>query len=254
MQIILLPAHNASTWTGPTGNNTYLLPGAVPTLVDAGVGKEEHIEHLARELDGRPLEQLLITHGHTDHSSGIPALVARWPQVRVRQFGGGSAPIADGDVIAAGDGTLTAIYTPGHAVDHCCFRDEDDVFCGDLARLGGTVVIPGGRGGDLAAYLQSLARVRALQPRRLLPGHGPLIDDPEAVFVAYVRHRAQRDAQILEALNRSASTPQEIASRVYGTLAPELTRAAADTVLAHLIKLAAEGRVREHEGSWTRVP
>jgi glyoxylase-like metal-dependent hydrolase (beta-lactamase superfamily II) len=157
-------------------------------------------------------------------------------------------------VIEAGDGTLTAIYTPGHAIDHCCFRGEDEVFCGDLARLGGTVVIPAGRGGDLVAYLQSLARVRDLRPRRLLPGHGPIIEDPEAVFASYVRHRAQRDSQILEALNQGASTHQEIASRVYGTLAPELTRAAADTVLAHLIKLAAEGRVREHEGAWTRVP
>ncbi len=39
MTHILLPAHNASTWTGPTGNNTYLLPGRIPTLIDAGVGE-----------------------------------------------------------------------------------------------------------------------------------------------------------------------------------------------------------------------
>ena len=36
--MILLPAGNPSPWTGPTGNNTFLLPGAVPTLIDAGVG------------------------------------------------------------------------------------------------------------------------------------------------------------------------------------------------------------------------
>jgi hydroxyacylglutathione hydrolase len=254
MQIILIPAHNASTWTGPTGNNTYLLPGRVPTLVDAGVGKEEHIAHLIRELDGAALAQVILTHGHSDHVAGVPALVERWPHLRVRQFGAGSEPISDGEVIGAGDGSLTTIHTPGHATDHCCFRNDGDVFCGDLARLGGTVVIPAGRGGDLVAYLRSLARIRDLHPLRLFPGHGPVIDDPEAVFVSYIRHRAQRDAQILEALEQGPSTPQQISARVYGTLAPELTRAAAETVLAHLIKLAAEGRVREHEGLWTRVP
>ena len=121
MSHILLPAHNASTWTGPTGNNTYLLPGAVPTLIDAGVGKPEHVDAVAHALGGRPLALVLITHGHSDHVNGVPALVARWPDVRVRQFGAGNEPILDGEVIAAGDGAVTAIHTPGHAADHCCF-------------------------------------------------------------------------------------------------------------------------------------
>ena len=92
MSHILLPAHNASTWTGPTGNNTYLLPGRVPTLIDAGVGKPEHVDAVAHALGGRPLALVLITHGHSDHVNGVPALVARWPDVRVRQFGAGNEP------------------------------------------------------------------------------------------------------------------------------------------------------------------
>ena len=123
MSHILLPAHNASTWTGPTGNNTYLLPGAVPTLIDAGVGKPEHVDAIADALGGRPLALVLITHGHSDHVNGVPALVARWPDVRIRQFGAGNEPILDGEVIAAGDRTVTAIHTPGHSPDHCCFLD-----------------------------------------------------------------------------------------------------------------------------------
>ena len=42
------------------------------------------------------------------------------------------------------------------------------------------MVIPAGQGGDLRAYLASLRRVRDVHPRRLLPGHGPIIDDPDA--------------------------------------------------------------------------
>ena len=81
--MILLPAHNASEWTGPTGNNTYLLAGRVPTLVDAGVGQPAHIEAVADALDGSPLALVLITHGHSDHVKGVPALLARWPAARV---------------------------------------------------------------------------------------------------------------------------------------------------------------------------
>ncbi len=99
MHHILLPALNASTWTGPTGTNTYLLPGRMPTLIDAGVGKPEHIEAIARELQGAPLALVLITHGHSDHAAGYLPLSARWPDVRIRQFGSGDQPIEDEEVI-----------------------------------------------------------------------------------------------------------------------------------------------------------
>ncbi len=198
---------------------------------------------------------MLITHGHSDHVNGLPALVARWPDVRVRQFGAGNEPLLDGEEIEAGDGAVTAVHTPGHSPDHCCFRDGADLFCGDLARAGGTIVIPASRGGDLAVYLASLDRVRALAVRRLLPGHGPVIDDPEAVIAAYVRHRKQRDAQILDVLSvEGSSTPAHLVSRIYAGLAPILIDAAAETVLAHLLKLAKEGRVAEHDGRWTTIP
>jgi endoribonuclease LACTB2 len=171
----------------------------------------------------------------------------------VRQFGTGEYPIVDDERIDAGDGALTALHTPGHAPDHCCFVAGGDVFCGDLARSGGTIVIPAGRGGDLTQYLASLERVRRLRPERLLPGHGPVIDDWDVVIDAYVRHRAQRDRQILDALAQGLTSPEEIASRIYGGLAPELTKAAAQTVLAHLIKLEREGRVSQREERWSRT-
>jgi ribonuclease/clavin/mitogillin len=247
---ILIPASNPSDWTGPTGNNTYLLKGRIPTLIDAGVGKAEHIEAVARELAGVPLALVLITHAHPDHISGVPALTARWPGARVRQYGAGDDPIQADEQIEAGDETLTAIYTPGHAVDHLAFFDGTDLFCGDLMRLGGTIVIPAKRGGDLTQYLESLHKVRALRPARVLPGHGPIIDDPQAVIADYLRHRAERDRQVLEALDAGCRTPDEIVARLYTNLAPLLVRAAGESVLAHLIKLQKDGSVVEHEGAW----
>lgn len=247
MNPILLLAGNPSSWTGPTGNNTYLLAGRVPTLIDAGVGFAAHLQALEEALDGRPLGQVLVTHGHPDHISGAPALVARWPDVRVRRFGSGAEPISDDERIAAGDGFLVAVHTPGHSPDHCCFACGDEVFCGDLIRLNGTIVIPASKGGDLTQYLQSLHRIKALRPKRLLPGHGPAIDEPAAVIDEYVRHRAEREAQILNALNTARSV-NEIVEQVYGVLPDPLRTAASESVKAHLIKLLREGKVRERPG------
>jgi glyoxylase-like metal-dependent hydrolase (beta-lactamase superfamily II) len=240
---LLISARNASEWTGPTGNNTWLLTGREPALVDAGVGDPEHLAEVERALEGATLARVFITHGHPDHVGGLPALLAKWPQVVIIDAAllppsGGSVP--------AGDTMLRMIPTPGHAPDHVCFFDEAsrDLYCGDLARLGGSVVIPAGKGGNLREYLASLGSIRALHPRRLLPGHGAIVDDPIALIDHYVAHRELRDRQILDAIASGARTPEEIVERVYFGLSSSLKRAAADTVQAHLQKLREEGRIR----------
>jgi glyoxylase-like metal-dependent hydrolase (beta-lactamase superfamily II) len=234
---LLIRARNPSPWTGPTGNNTFLLTGAVPTLVDAGVGDPGHLDEVATALGGAPLAAVLITHSHRDHVAGIPAIVERWPSVRVVRDPGTAR-------MRAGNSELQPIHTPGHAPEHVCFLDvrSRDVYCGDLVRAAGTIVIPASRGGDLRLYLDSLRRIRALAPRRLLPGHGEIIDKATLLIDEYLRHREQRDAQVLDALGAGLTSADEIAARLYPDLASTLAAAAADTVLAHLIKLAAEGR------------
>jgi glyoxylase-like metal-dependent hydrolase (beta-lactamase superfamily II) len=240
---LLIPARNASEWTGPTGNNTWLLTGRDPALVDAGVGDAGHLAEIERALGGAALATVFITHRHRDHMGGLPALRARWPQLNVIQFPDALRPPA---LFTAGDTTLRAIPTPGHSPDHVCFLDDStrDLYCGDLARIGGSVVIPAGKGGNLRDYLASLQRIRELSPRRLLPGHGPIIDDPIALIDKYVAHRAQRERQILDAMAAGARTPEEIVERVYTGLSPVLKRAAAQTVAAHLQKLKEEDRLR----------
>lgn len=236
MTPILIPAGNPSEWTGPTGNNTWLLNGREPALVDAGTGEPSHLDALERALDGAPLIRVLVTHWHPDHVKGLPALKDRWPRLIVIESAGEPVP--------AGDGVLEILPTPGHSPDHLCFFDRDagDLYCGDLARMGGTIVIPSRKGGDLRQYLASLQRVRDLAPRRLLPGHGPIVDDPIALMDKYIAHRAEREQQILKAMLDGARTVDEIVRRVYPTLPTSLSDAAADSVRAHLAKLRDEGR------------
>jgi glyoxylase-like metal-dependent hydrolase (beta-lactamase superfamily II) len=244
--MLVLAANNASPWTGPTGNNTYLLRGRVPALIDAGVGDEGHLRSIESALGGEALALVLITHGHPDHVGGLNKLLERWPSAEVIRFG------RESEIVEAGDTRLRIVHTPGHAPDHLCFFDEDarDVYCGDLARLGGSIVIPASKGGNLRHYLASLTRVRALQPRRLLPGHGPIVEDPGALIDEYLQHRARREEEIIAALRDGLRTPEEMVPRIYGVLAPTLSAAAADSVLAHLLKLHDEQRAFVSDEGW----
>ncbi len=240
----LLPALNASDWTGPTGNNTYLFIGRPAILVDAGVGHPEHVAAVERALDGAPLDVVLLTHNHKDHADGVPALVERWPQVRV--YGAGREALQDGDIFENAGVRLSALFTPGHAPDHFCFVDTraGDIYCGDLARASGTIVIPASTGGNLRAYLDSLRRVRAMNPPRLFPAHGPVIDQPADVLDAYLAHRAQREVQVRAALAAGCETAEAIVARLYPGLSAALRNAARESVLAHLEKIREDAASR----------
>ena len=187
MDPIPLHAFNPGPITGD-GNWTWLLRGEVPTLIDAGTGDERHLDAVERALDGQRLAQVLVTHGHIDHASGAPAIAQRFPTARFYKMAWAPRddrwqidwqPIANGDVIAAGDTELVAIFTPGHAPDHVAFWHEPtrSLFCGDLAIQGSTVWIPSSLDGDLTGYLHSIDRVVEMNPRRMYPAHGPIIEE-----------------------------------------------------------------------------
>jgi glyoxylase-like metal-dependent hydrolase (beta-lactamase superfamily II) len=160
------------------------------------------------------------------------------------------ARLLDGQVLLAGDETLLVVYTPGHSPDHICLWHEASrtLFGGDLLIEGGTVVVPGGRGGHLRDYLVSLDRIAALQPLQVLPAHGSLISQPVALIERYSAHRAERERQVLEAVADGADSVAAIVERVYPDLTFDLRFAAAETVIAHLEKLREDGRVVESSG------
>ena len=72
-----LHAANPGPMTGE-GNWTYLIGEANPVLIDAGVGNASHLDAIATAAADR-LSHLLVTHSHSDHVSGAPAIYERWP-------------------------------------------------------------------------------------------------------------------------------------------------------------------------------
>ena len=260
-----LSAANPGPLTGE-GNHTYLLAGRVPTLIDAGTGAPAHLDALDGLLgpSGSALAQVIVTHAHPDHAGGAPALAARWPEAVLRKLPWPAedarypvawAPLAPGDMLPAGETALRVIHTPGHAPDHVCLWHEESrtLFGGDLLIAGGSVAIPGTRGGDLAQYLRSLEIVEALAPLRVLPAHGPVIAEPLLLIRRYSAHRAGRERAVLAALDAGPRTVSEIAVAVYTTLDDRTRTAAEDTMHAHLAKLIAEGRVRRQGRLYRKV-
>jgi glyoxylase-like metal-dependent hydrolase (beta-lactamase superfamily II) len=259
VNVITLHAANPGPMTG-SGNWTYLVPGPRPLLVDAGVGHPRHLDLVFAEAPAGP-SAVVVTHAHSDHASGAPVIRGRAPAARFLKVPWPEADAAvdlpwealrDGQVLDSGEGPLTVVHTPGHSPDHVVLwhAASRTAFTGDLLVRGSTVVIPASRGGVLADYLRSLQRLAELAPARALPAHGAVIDDPLALIDRYLAHRRQREQQVLEALDSGARTPQAIVDRLYLGLSPALVTMAEESVLAHLVMLADEGRVARDDGAW----
>jgi glyoxylase-like metal-dependent hydrolase (beta-lactamase superfamily II) len=195
---------------------------------------------------------IVLTHRHPDHAE-VAGRAAR-------RFGApiaGAAPplepggrvVADGELLSAGGVRLAAIATPGHSSDHLCFLLGRDLFTGDHILGRGTTVVAY-PDGDMEAYMSSLERVRGLEVDRLLPGHGPPVDDPAAVIDEYIEHRLMRERQVLDGLAAGPATPEELVERIYADVDPVLHPVAAMSVRAHLAKLAKEGRAVQDNERW----
>ncbi len=147
---------------------------------------------------------------------------------------------------------LRALHTPGHASNHLCFLLEDTkmLFAGDHVMQGSTVII-NPPDGDMRAYLGSLDALLSRDIAIIAPGHGYLIGAPHREVRRIVAHRLLREARVVDAVGRlaEASLPY-LVPEVYADTPERLHAAAARSLLAHLDKLVAEGRVTEAGGRY----
>jgi glyoxylase-like metal-dependent hydrolase (beta-lactamase superfamily II) len=252
-------APNPNVMTGP-GTNTYLVGIDEVAVIDPGPDDEGHLDAILG-CGGDRIRWVLCTHTHHDHSTLAPALAERTgAEVLAYDSRDGlevTSRLADGDRLDGTEFRLTALHTPGHASNHLCFllEQEATLFSGDHVMQGSTVVIAP-PDGDMAAYFESLERVRGVRMRTMLPGHGDVIEDPRGAIDEYLVHRKAREASVVAALESAGSaTVDELVTAVYTDVPEDRHPIARWSVWAHLRKLADEGRVRgdDLEGTWESI-
>jgi len=258
-------AKNPSPFTY-TGTGTYLVGSASLAVIDPGPTLDAHLDALLAAIDNRPVEAILVTHTHLDHSplsrqlaaavdapiygfgphgSGKPGgLEAEQVEAGADMYFAPDKKLSNGQILEIDGHKLRAIHTPGHTSNHICFFDQttNSLFSGDhIMGWSTTVISP--PDGDMAAYLRSLNNLLSLPMQRIIPTHGPVIEKPHEFITHLLEHRQNRTEQILDNLAKGPRDVMTMVRDIYHDTNPVLHPAAARSVLAHLIALVDEGRV-----------
>ena len=259
-------AHNPSAFTY-FGTQSYLVGAHEVAVIDPGPDLPEHLDALEQAIGGRPVTAIMCTHTHRDHSpaarplaeaTGAPiigcaplALETVGPRADA-SFDGDYAPdrlLQDGEELEVDGKPILAVATPGHTSNHLCFAYEGALFTGDhVMGWSTTVVVP--PDGDMAAYMQSLDKLRQREDRIYYPAHGPAVTNPQQYVRGLIGHRMQREKQILKLVGEQARDIPDIVASAYPGLDPRLVTAAGGSVYAHLLDLERRGLVQPDGVSW----
>ena len=229
----------------------------------------------ARQAEGHRLAGIIATHHHHDHIGAIVPVAERYgvpvfghPETLERLDLGNceTRELGDGDELPLGrhpaelagaaqpreqPWVLRAYHTPGHDRGHLVLVENAQLgaIVGDLCSTVSSILIDPPEG-HLATYLGSLRRMLEVPMGLLHPAHGPVHPDGHRLLQAYLKHRAEREARILGALEIAPKSLAELADVAYDDVLPEALPIARRALLAGLIKLAEDGQARELDGAW----
>lgn len=244
------------------GTNTYLLGEQRLAIVDPGPDDPRHRAALIAAVGGRPVEAILVTHSHRDHSDGAPALAALLDAPLMGcalldppSEGGGSDAgldrlwrpdrvLRDGERLTLGDTEIEVVATPGHLANHLCFAlsRHGALLSGDhVMGWSTTVIVP--PLGSMADYMASLDRVMGRDEALYLPGHGDVVRDGPALARHLKAHRRMRERGIVARLRAGDATIAAIVAATYRDVDPRLHAAAAQSTLAQLLWMVDRGDV-----------
>ena len=265
-------ADNPSKYTY-LGTGTYIIGHDDVAVIDPGPLLDSHRDALAAALDGTRVRAILVTHCHSDHSplaawlhdtTGAPRF-AFGPHATAdsdsdldgdieegltleETIDTGFMPdvcVGDGEVVAMGSGwTMRAVFTPGHTSNHMCYALEEEraLFTGDHV-MGWSTTVVSPPDGDMRDYIDSLRKVMARDDVTLWPTHGAPVTTPKPFLQAFLEHRLQREAQVLEAVRSGLSDIEAMVKVMYADVREELHKAAGRSVLSHLLKLVDDGDI-----------
>jgi glyoxylase-like metal-dependent hydrolase (beta-lactamase superfamily II) len=259
-----ITAPNPGVMTGP-GTNSYILGDDELVLIDPGPEIDSHREALLAAV-GKKLRWILCTHTHRDHSPLAQAIKAA---TGAQILGYGNVPtdgrqdetfrpdraLSDGDVVDCGVYSVRAVHTPGHASNHLCYLLEGRgvLFTGDHVMQGSTVVISP-PDGDMQAYLDSLEKLLPLDIGAFAPGHGHVIDTPQAEVQKLIAHRLRREEKIFAALSLiGPATLEDLVGTAYDDVPARIHNVAMRSLHAVLIRLQKLGRVTRDAERWRTV-
>lgn len=241
----------------PQMTTMYLVGKGDVLMIDSGEDVDRYrwmLRGYLAGMDGTKIVRAAVTHHHFDHCGnmkwveeqfqsalechpdGVELMKERVPEDHLR-------PLQNDEIMELGGGTkVRVMYTPGHSVDSMCYYIEDEgvLFSGDTMLGSGSTTMR-----DLYDYMNSLEGLLELPNlKAICPGHGPVILDPRERIEEYIRHRNQREQQILEVLREGGvMTSWDIMLKIYTDIDTRLRRAADGNVQTHLRKLEKEGRL-----------
>jgi len=241
------------------GTNTYIVgKGRSRLLIDCGEPDvPEYIETLKKVVQENDisLSKIIITHWHPDHVGGTKDVLKEVADKDCKVYKYKDTKhdplysdlfelnyLKNEDEVQVEGATIKMHHTPGHATDHLSIylKEEDTLFSGDNVLGEGSVVFE-----DLLSYLQSLNKLIALNPKKLYPGHGPIVENPINKVKEYIDRRLAREKQIVNMLETTDGymSAMDIVKATYEDLPHSLLLGAEYSTTNHLKKLVAEKRV-----------
>ena len=277
--LVVITADNASPMTF-TGTRTYILGTENLIVIDPGPDSEAHLSSLMKYIGKRKVTDILLTHSHIDHSPLSRKLKI---ETGAKIIGFGSADeartsfmkklsssldlggeegidkdlaldekVIDKQILNLNNYSIEVVHTPGHLSNHVCFslKERQILFSGDHV-MGWATTLISPPDGDLGSFMNSLEKLSDREEMIYYPGHGKPLKEPGKMVLAQIKHRRDREEQILNSVSKISRTPAEIVDDVYVDLNPMLKAAAIRNVLAHLIDLYQRDQVYTDQFSQT---
>ena len=229
------------------GTNTYMVGIDEIAVIDPGPMDQAHLDSIIG-CGGDLIRWILVTNADDDHAGAVPELAKQTGAI-VMAFCDIDCDevLTDGQQLVGTEFRLTTKHLPGPSAKNVGFMLEEErmLISGDLIVDGPSVGLHAPPEGDMAAYIESLESLKKLRLKRIAPAHGYVIEDPKPVIQEYIDHRLAREAEILKALGKETMHIDDLVAKVYGEIEEEeIIDLANNNVLAHLVKLRKDGKVK----------